>query len=141
MLIIKSVLQRDDCLSENKVIVNLDKTNQVDPVLAILSRSRRTGEGFRALSSRGRSRPLPEPIREGEEREFGVVQGVSCQGACASVETPGDHLRTRSRWALPGQDVARDTYTCIKEQHVLLIVKVYVSCDTYDQAKIALVLD
>jgi hypothetical protein len=34
MLILKSVLQRDDCLSENKVIVNLDKTNQVDPVLA-----------------------------------------------------------------------------------------------------------
>jgi len=34
MLIIFSVLQRDDCLGENKVIVNLNKTNQVDPVLA-----------------------------------------------------------------------------------------------------------
>ncbi len=28
-----SVLQRDDCLSEYKVIVDLNKTDQVDPVL------------------------------------------------------------------------------------------------------------
>ena len=32
-LIILSVLQRDDCLSGDKVIVNLNKANQVNPVL------------------------------------------------------------------------------------------------------------
>ncbi len=46
MLIIKSVLQRDDCLSENKVIVNLNKTNQVDPVLA------NTVNSFKLITSR-----------------------------------------------------------------------------------------
>ena len=29
-----SVLQRDDCLIEHKVVINLNKTDQVDPVLA-----------------------------------------------------------------------------------------------------------